>query len=65
MHIEKITYYDPIQQKWLEYEVTTFDTIVHMNKGRKHVLRDIERLLNEDAEGKLKPQPLVTRNRVI
>lgn len=33
-----------------EIEVDTFDTVVHVNKGMKHALKDIERLMKESGE---------------
>ncbi len=50
MHKEKIKYYDPVKKQWLECEADTFDTIVHVNRGKKHALKDIERLLKEEVK---------------
>lgn len=50
MHKQIIKYYDPIKKQWLECEADTFDTVVHMNRGTKHALADIEQLLKEEEQ---------------
>jgi hypothetical protein len=50
MHKEKIKIYDPVKKEWFEVEAVTFDTVVHLTKGTKHALKDIERLLGEEAK---------------
>ena len=50
MHKETVKYYDPVKKQWLECGADTFDTVVHLTRGKKHVLRDIERLLKEEAK---------------
>ncbi len=47
MHKEIVEYYDK-DAKLQKCEADTFDTIVHLTKGIKHTLRDIERLLKEE-----------------
>ena len=64
MHKEKVKYYDG-KGKPQECEADTFDTIVHMNKGKKHALRDIERLLKEEELNKqqgFKPAKAIPHN---
>jgi len=62
MHKENIKYYDPVKKQWLECEADTFDTIVHLTKGKKHALHDIERLLEEEAKlNKAKKQSIIRR----
>ena len=46
MHKETVKYYDS-KGKLQECEADTFDTVVHINKSKKHVLKDIARLLKE------------------
>lgn len=48
MHTEKVKYFDAKTRTWGECEADTFDTVLHINKGTKHALRDIERLLAEN-----------------
>jgi len=51
MHKEKVKYYDS-KGKLQECEADTFDTVVHLTKGIKHALRDIDHLLEEEERNK-------------
>lgn len=41
-----------IEYKGEKIEVITFDTVVHLTKGKKHALKDIDKLLKEEQEYK-------------
>lgn len=47
MHREKVRYFDK-GGKSQECEADTFDTVVHLNRGMSHAMKDIERLLSEE-----------------
>ena len=51
MRKEIVQYYDK-EGKLQKCEADTFDTVVHMTKGTKHALKDIGRLLDEEARYK-------------
>ena len=51
MHKEQVKYYDK-DGKLQSCETDTFETVIHVNKGIKHALRDAERLLKEDEKNK-------------
>jgi len=53
VHIEKVRYYDPVDKCYKWCETNVFDTVIHINRSKTHILQDIERLLKED--GKHKP----------
>lgn len=52
MHKERIFYYDYKLRQECECEADTFDTVIHLTKGKRHALRDIERLLKEEEEAR-------------
>ncbi len=35
-----------------EIEVESFDRVIHLNRGKKHALKDIDKLLREDVKNK-------------
>jgi len=53
VHIEKVKYWDSQARIFKECEVPTFDTMVHLTKGKRHILRDISRLLKEEERNKI------------
>ena len=53
MHKEEVKYYGH-KGKLQECEADTFDTVVHLNRGYKHAIKDIECLLKEEQVNKRK-----------